>query len=40
VLGQLMRAAPSIQEIDINPLVLYPEGRGAVALDALIVAAE
>lgn len=38
-LGQLIRSVPTIQEIDLNPVVLYPEGRGAVALDALIVAA-
>jgi succinyl-CoA synthetase beta subunit len=26
-----------IAELDINPLILYPEGEGAVAADALIV---
>jgi acyl-CoA synthetase (NDP forming) len=36
-LGALMRAAPEIKEVDINPVVVYPEGQGAVALDALIV---
>jgi acyl-CoA synthetase (NDP forming) len=36
-LGSLVRANPAIQEIDINPVVVYPEGMGAVALDALIV---
>jgi acyl-CoA synthetase (NDP forming) len=35
-LGRLMRAAPEIEEIDINPLVVYPEGSGVVALDGLI----
>ena len=35
--GNLLRSAPAIQEIDINPVVVYPEGQGAVALDALIV---
>jgi acyl-CoA synthetase (NDP forming) len=34
--GHLMRSAPNIVEIDINPLVVYANGRGAVALDALI----
>jgi acyl-CoA synthetase (NDP forming) len=37
-LGALMRAAPEIKEVDINPVVVYPEGQGAVALDALLVA--
>ncbi|HTW75369.1 MAG TPA: acetate--CoA ligase family protein [Steroidobacteraceae bacterium] len=35
--GALLRAEPSIQEIDLNPVALYPVGQGAVALDALIV---
>ena len=36
-LGNLMRSAPAILEIDVNPVVVYPEGEGAVALDALIL---
>jgi acyl-CoA synthetase (NDP forming) len=37
-IGSLMRFAPHILEIDINPLVVYPDGQGAAALDALISA--
>ncbi len=36
-LGQLMLAAPNIQDIEINPLIVHPRGQGALALDALIV---
>jgi acyl-CoA synthetase (NDP forming) len=35
-IGQLMQAEPRIREIDVNPVVVYPNGQGAVALDALI----
>jgi acyl-CoA synthetase (NDP forming) len=35
--GALMRAMPELQEIDINPLLVYPQGRGVLALDALVV---
>ncbi|MDE3188920.1 MAG: acetate--CoA ligase family protein [Acidobacteriota bacterium] len=37
-LGTLIRSCPEIEEIDINPVVVYPRGEGAIALDALIVA--
>jgi succinyl-CoA synthetase beta subunit len=37
-LGQFAGAHPEITEIDINPLVVYPEQEGAIAVDALIVA--
>ena len=37
-IGVLMRKCPEIVEIDINPLVVYRKGKGAVALDALIAA--
>jgi hypothetical protein len=30
-------ANPSIREVDINPVIVYAKGSGAVALDALIV---
>jgi acyl-CoA synthetase (NDP forming) len=33
--GALMLANPSIREIDINPVIVYPEGHGAIAVDAL-----
>ena len=36
-LDALMNAHPQIKEIDVNPIVIYPEGHGALALDALIV---
>ena len=35
-LGAFVRAHPEVSEIDINPVVVYPEGQGALALDALI----
>ncbi|CAN5610792.1 acetate--CoA ligase family protein [soil metagenome] len=35
-LSRLLEAAPSIREIDLNPVVVYPIGQGAIALDALI----
>ncbi len=36
-LGKVMRSHPEIAEVDINPMVVYPKGCGAVALDALIL---
>jgi acetate---CoA ligase (ADP-forming) len=36
-LGHLLRSEPAIREIDLNPVVAYPRGQGAVALDALMV---
>jgi len=36
-LGNAVRADPSIQEIDINPVMVLAAGAGVLALDALIV---
>jgi hypothetical protein len=38
-LGRLLLAEPTIREIDLNPVIVYPEGAGAVALDALMLTA-
>ncbi|MBO9371728.1 MAG: acetate--CoA ligase family protein, partial [Chloroflexi bacterium] len=35
--SQLVTDFPEIVELDINPLVVYEEGRGAVALDMRLV---
>jgi acyl-CoA synthetase (NDP forming) len=37
-IGALIRAMPTLQEIDVNPLVVYSAGQGVLALDALLVA--
>lgn len=36
-LGRVLAGTPSIREIDLNPVVVYPKGDGVVALDALIL---
>lgn len=38
--GRLLLGEPSIQELDLNPVVLYPRGQGCVALDALMLVGE
>lgn len=35
-LGRMVAATPAIREVDLNPVMVYPEGRGVLALDALI----
>ncbi|MBO9580611.1 MAG: acetate--CoA ligase family protein [Sphingobium sp.] len=37
-IGQLLLGEPRIQELDLNPVVVYPQGQGCVALDALMLA--
>jgi acyl-CoA synthetase (NDP forming) len=36
-LGRVLAGTPRIREIDLNPVVVYPQGSGVVALDALMV---
>ena len=35
--GALLMAKPLLREIDLNPVIVYPVGSGAIALDALMV---
>lgn len=35
-IGGLMLAAPELAEIEINPLLVYPQGEGVLVLDALM----
>jgi acyl-CoA synthetase (NDP forming) len=39
-LGRLVRTYPEIEEVEINPVAVYPKGDGAHALDALMKVAE
>lgn len=32
-----LRHADALESVDVNPFLVLPEGRGAIALDALIV---
>jgi acetate---CoA ligase (ADP-forming) len=34
----LLVAEPRLREIDLNPVIVYPKGSGAMALDALMIA--
>ncbi len=36
-LGRLLLAHPQIRELDLNPVIVYPDGDGIVALDALML---
>ncbi len=36
-LGRLIAGAADVVEVEINPLMVHPRGRGATALDALVV---
>ena len=36
-LGELLLEEPSIAEVDLNPVIAYRLGEGAVALDALML---
>ncbi len=36
-IGQFMQAHPEVRELDVNPLTVLADGRGAVALDVLMV---
>jgi acyl-CoA synthetase (NDP forming) len=36
-IAALLRGEPGIREIDLNPVIVYAKGHGAIALDALLV---
>jgi len=36
-MGQLVQDFPDIVELDINPLMVYPRGQGAIAIDMRLV---
>jgi len=39
-IGQLVTDFPEITELDINPLIVYPQGQGAIAVDMRLVLSE
>ncbi len=39
-IGQLVIDFPEIAELDINPLMVYPQGQGAIAIDMRLVLGE
>ena len=38
-MGQMVQEFPEIAEFDINPLIVYPKGQGAIAIDMRLVLA-
>jgi acyl-CoA synthetase (NDP forming) len=36
-MGRIMAGNPQIREIDLNPVIIHPQGEGVVALDALML---
>lgn len=36
-IGQLVQDYPEIAELDINPLIVYPQGQGAIAIDMRLI---
>jgi hypothetical protein len=36
-IGRVMAGNPAIREIDLNPVIIHPEGEGVAALDALML---
>ncbi|WP_338243671.1 acetate--CoA ligase family protein [Aurantiacibacter hainanensis] len=36
-MGRIMQGNPSIREVDLNPVIVYPKGKGVMALDALML---
>ncbi|MFZ6028509.1 MAG: acetate--CoA ligase alpha subunit [Chloroflexota bacterium] len=39
-IGQLVQDFPEVNELDINPLMVYPQGQGAIALDMRLIIRE
>jgi hypothetical protein len=35
-LGELAEAVPQIAEIDLNPVIVYPEGEGLALINARV----
>lgn len=40
LIGRLMMTVPGIDEIDLNPVFVHPEGQGLTAVDALIISGQ